>query len=280
MFRRSVTFLLVVTAVGCGGTTELQEGDGSGGTGGSGASGGTSSNTSTTSGSISAVATNGVANTTGGLDCSGFECGGLPCPDGELIVPPGECCPVCVCTGGECEPLDCPSERVVTPAGACCSECAHLQCEGVVCDGPTECGAGSSFSRPAGACCAACLQPPDAVACSLIGCPEQPQYCPPGYVAGDLAGGCCYECLPDPLYCVADTDCALANRPRTCCGCEEVISTRALDDDPCWVPVGEPWDIPEECYPDFTCDAVCGACPDPGGVVCENNRCTQILRTL
>jgi hypothetical protein len=95
-------------------------------------------------------------------------------------------------------------------------------------------------------------------------------------VAGDKAGGCCYECLPDPLYCVDSADCVIADRPRSCCGCAEVISTRALADDPCWTPVDEPRDIPEECYPEVICDALCDACPDPGEAACVYNRCTQV----
>lgn len=268
MFPRAVTLFLVATAVGCGGATASHGDDASGGTGGD-ASGGTSSNTTSTS-------AGGTNNTTGSTpNCPSLPCGGLSCPDGQLTVPPGACCPVCSCSLAECEPLDCPSGRTLTPAGACCPQCAEAQCEGVVCEGPTTCDSNSTFSRPAGACCAACLQLPG-VGCALVACPEDLE-CPSGYVAGDLVGGCCYECLPDPLYCFDSGDCVLANRPRTCCGCEEAISTRALEDDPCWVPAGEPWDIPAECYPEVTCDALCGECPDPGEVACVDYRCTQIV---
>ncbi|HEY6728827.1 MAG TPA: hypothetical protein VI197_32675, partial [Polyangiaceae bacterium] len=94
-------------------------------------------------------------------------------------------------------------------------------------------------------------------------------------VRGDLMGGCCYECLPDPLFCEQNADCVLADRPHECCGCPEVISRRALDDDACWYSLAEPRTIPPECYPEFTCDALCGACPDSGSAVCVDNRCTQ-----
>ena len=168
-------------------------------------------------------------------------------------------------TGGNCSSV-----------GTCCSECADLQCNGVVCDGPTACEAGYVFKRPDGACCADCVPDPETVVCADDGECLLEVHCALGYVAGDLVGGCCDDCLPDPLYCLEDSDCTLANRPRTCCGCDEVISTRALDDDPCWVPVGEPRDIPEECYSEATCDAPCGACPEAGPVACVGYRCRQL----
>lgn len=285
MLHRAVTLLLVAAAVGCGGATELKgQADGSGGSdsGGSGSTGGDGSggatsggNTSSTSVSTSATATNGVTSTTGDI-CIGLDCAFPACPDGELIVPPAECCPVCSCSLVECEPLNCPSDRTVTPAGACCPVCADAGCEGVVCEGPTECDAGYVFSRPDGACCGSCVPGPEGVLCPDIPCPPEPS-CALGYIAGQAVGACCSQCLPDPLYCADSRDCVLADRPRSCCGCPEVISTRALDDDPCWSPVGMPRDIPEECYPDAICDAFCGACPDPGEAVCQNNRCVQIV---
>ena len=159
--------------------------------------------------------------------------------------------------------------------GACCEQCADAVCAGVLCDAPTECGNGETWERPNGACCAACVpEEPGTVGCVDIACPLD-MVCAAGYIRGDLVGGCCYQCLPDPLFCKADDDCVLADRPRDCCGCPEVISTRALDDDACWYAVDDPRPIPEECYPDAYCDAVCGACPDYGQALCLQNRCVE-----
>jgi hypothetical protein len=68
----------------------------------------------------------------------------------------------------------------------------------------------------------------------------------------------------------------MADRPRACCGCAEAISKRALDDDACWTPVTDPRPIPEECYPDVTCDRLC-ECPVPGTAICVENRCIEVF---
>lgn len=264
MLYRAVTLLLVATAVGCGGATAPH---GDGGTGGNGDTGG---NASVSSGGARSNISSGVSNTTGAI----IDCIVPECPDGEYVVPPGEVCAVCSCSLTECEPLNCPPEWTRTPPGACCPQCADSGCEALVCEGPTECYDGYVFSRPDGACCGACVPGPDGPACLEQACAAELD-CPLGFTRGDLAGGCCYECLPDPLYCEDAGDCVLADRPRSCCGCPEVISTRALDDDPCWSPVGMPRDIPDECYPAVICDAFCGACPNVGEVVCRNNRCQE-----
>lgn len=301
MLHRVIPVFIVALAVGCGGVTELKGdgaasgsggtgGDGSGGTGGDG-SGGTGPTTAgvttagvttvgTTSGggnaAITAVASATTTNSsTTGLNCDGVECGATPCHDGQLVVLPGECCPVCVCSEVMCASPDCPNGRVETPPGYCCPQCVEALCDGVMCDAAYDCGAGRTFTRPDGACCSGCMpDDPGSVGCVDIACPVD-NICAKGFQRGDLMGACCYECLPDPLYCETNDDCVIADRPRECCGCPEVISTRALNDDACWTPVADPRPIPEECYPEVTCDRECDLCADPGTAVCVNSRCTQ-----
>jgi len=270
MLQRTLLLYGVALAVGCGGATEREGPDvGSGGT--------TSVDTSTAS--VSDTSTASVSTTGGPPICSLSLCGGTPCPDGQLVTPPAQCCPVCSCDQVECEPLDCPSGKTMLAPGACCEECAGSGCENVLCAGPTECGSGQSWQRPAGACCGSCLpDEPGNVACLEIACPSD-KNCSAGYIRGDIVGGCCYDCLPDPLFCEDASDCVLADRPRDCCGCPEVISTRALDDDACWYAVNDPRPIPDECYPDAICDALCGACPNPGQVMCLQNRCVELPLT-
>jgi hypothetical protein len=118
---------------------------------------------------------------------------------------------------------------------------------------------------------------PGEVSCIELACPEP--NCPAGYVPGDALGGCCHDCVPDPLYCASDADCVVADRPRGCCGCAEAISVRALDDDPCWFTLDNPRQIPEDCYPEAYCDAVCGACLEISGPACIDNRCTTLTPT-
>jgi len=267
MIRRlhSISLLAsVALAVGCGGAT-ARDGHEIG-------SGGTPSSTTSTETTTSTV-------TTGGPPvCDLSLCGGSPCPDGQLVTPVGQCCPVCSCDQVECEPLDCPSGNTMLAPGACCEQCEEQACENVLCAGPTECGDGETWERPPGACCAACIpEEPGNVTCVDIAC--QSTGCANGYVRGDLVGGCCYACLPDPLFCEDASDCVRADRPRDCCGCPQVISTRALDDDACWYAVDDPRPIPDACYPEAYCDALCGACPDPGQVLCLQNRCIELPLT-
>jgi hypothetical protein len=135
-----------------------------------------------------------------------------------------------------------------------------------------DCGEGYELSQPEGACCKGCVPKPGGVACREIACPPD-DVCPPGYVRGDLVGGCCYDCVPDPLFCNDANDCVTADRPRSCCGCPEAISRRMYDADECWSDVQAPRMIPQSCYPQVTCDAVCGMCPPPGPLLCANHRC-------
>jgi len=146
---------------------------------------------------------------------------------------------------------------------------------GVICEPPVECPMGYNWSRPSGACCAGCIAD-GGPSCVEIACPNQ--VCPAGYVPGDVTGtGCCYECVPDPLYCTADSECMIADRPRPCCGCPEAISTRAYDEDACWYTPEAPRPIPLECYPMNVCDALCAPCPPPGFAACAQNRCVQVF---
>lgn len=278
---------MAALSVGCGGATELNDigaDSDAGGTGGTGGSRSTSgaggtSNAVTSGGGNTSVSTLSTATMTAtsttSPNCTGIECGGLPCHEGSWETLPGECCPVCMCAEILCDPPVCPNGRIETPPGYCCPQCVEELCSNVHCDGPSECGEGRTFTRPSGACCAGCMpDEPGTVGCVEIACPADDN-CAKGYVPGDRMGGCCYECLPDPLYCEEDADCVIADRPRTCCGCPEVISKRALDDDACWSPLSDPRPIPEECYPDVICDAVCGACAEPGLVACIDNRCIE-----
>lgn len=293
MLHRAIPVLILAT-VSCGGATELN-GDGGPGeaTGGSGGTGGTGGNSSSNSGGPSSVSSSGgghtsvatitsttattAASSTTGGHCPGFECGASPCYDGRYEVLPGDCCPTCVCSDVLCEPIDCPNGRIEDVAGYCCPQCVEALCEGVRCDPPSECGAGRSFTRPDGACCKGCIpDEPGGVLCPELACPPE-NICAKGFVPGDLVGGCCHECLPDPLYCERDEECVLADRPRACCGCPEVISTRTLADDPCWYSVTEPRMILPECYPDVLCDLLCGACADPGTAACIGNRCLEVV---
>jgi hypothetical protein len=139
------------------------------------------------------------------------------------------------------------------------------------------CGPGYMLGKPPGACCEGCVPVPGGVACTEQACPTGNQ-CPTGYVRGDLVGGCCYDCLPDPLYCSSAADCVVADKPRTCCGCPEPISTRQYNEDPCWSAPDNPRPIPQECYPDAICGAVCGMCPPAGTASCFENRCTVLVK--
>lgn len=162
----------------------------------------------------------------------------------------------------------------MTPPGHCCPQCVDLLCAGVVCEEPEDCGGERTYTRPDGACCAGCM-PDEPATCPDIECPPDVT-CPLGYVQGTLLDGCCSECLPDPLYCQTRDDCVRVDRPRACCGCPEVISVRALDDDPCWRPVEASRPFPDECYPDAYCDVLCGECPEWGTLECISNRCVDL----
>jgi len=287
MLLRAVLVILAVLAAGCGGST-TRDGDGSGGVPGSGGgeSGGAGGTGGAGAGGTSAGGTGGsasgnpssvVTSTTSGM-CDGVGCQIPVCPDGRLVTPPGECCPVCTCDDVLCEPLDCPFGSIIDQPGHCCAECVALACEGVECEQPIECASGRTYSRPEGACCAGCM-PDGPASCNDIECAPDVA-CAPGYVRGDLMGGCCYECLPDPLYCESAHDCVRADRPSSCCGCPEVISTRALDDNPCWRPVEASHPLPDECYPDPSCDIICDECPELGAPDCIDNRCMDGIPLL
>lgn len=162
----------------------------------------------------------------------------------------------------------------MTPPGHCCPQCVDLLCTGVVCEEPEDCNGDRKYTRPDGACCAGCMSVEPA-ACNDIDCGPDVT-CPQGYVRGDLMGGCCYECLPDPLYCQTPDDCVRAVRPGSCCGCPELVSVRALDDDPCLRPVEASHSVPDECYPEPYCDVICAECPAWGALGCVDNRCVDV----
>lgn len=209
--------------VACGGTATRNQ-TGTGGTGGEDNDTTTSNSDSTSSSTSSSTSGSGGSATsttaTGGSDTSSASattgsggtstCGGMcdepTCPDGELVVPEGECCPECSCAAVSCVTSDCaPDEVWVIHPGACCPSCEPI------------------------------------------------------------------------LACESDDDCIVADRPRSCCGCPEVINRAALDDDPCWYDVDAPRELPNECYPEEYCDAVCGACAPIDGVLCVAGRCEEAI---
>lgn len=216
------------------GAAGSNSGGGSGSTGGASAAGG----------AVGVAGTTGVG---GGPNCFAVPCPYPLCDDGaEPVIKPGECCPSC--------PVRSPS------------------CDSVMCQPVMDCGEGYELAQPAGACCPGCVPKPGGVACREIACPAD-HLCPLGYVRGDLVGGCCYDCVPDPLFCNDASECVTADRPRSCCGCPEAISRRMYDADECWSNVDAPRTLPQSCYPQNTCDALCGMCAPPGPLLCANHRC-------
>ena len=220
---------------------------GSSGRGGSSSSGGVgTAGTLPTAGS---VGTAGSVSMGGGPNCAAVDCAFPMCADGAVpITLPGQCCPTC------------PPPQ--------------FGCEGVKCAPVMACGMGYTLSQPVGACCKGCVPNPGGTFCTDIACPPD-NHCPLGYIGGDTVGGCCTDCVPDPLFCNDDDECAIADRPRPCCGCPEAISMRQYSADECWSLVSMPRMAPPECQPQFGCDAVCGACPPPGKAVCSNHHCVE-----
>jgi hypothetical protein len=147
-------------------------------------------------------------------------------------------------------------------------------CGDVMCQPVMGCPAGYALGQPAGACCQGCVPEPGGAMCTEQACPRS--LCPLGYVRGDLVGGCCSECVPDALFCNDDSECVVADRPRSCCGCPEIMNVRGYNADPCWSSIAEPRPIPKSCYPQVVCDAICGPCSAPPHVLCQNHRCRDI----
>lgn len=263
MLRAPLLLLLGGLGLACAGKVAgrgNEDGGGATGAGGTASSGGQLGGTSSGGARAEAGASAGTG-LLGGLGAtSGSAPGGgsTSCDDVPCALP--------LCAG----------ERATTPPGACCPVCSGPKqgCEGVKCEPPSDCKEGYERSLAAGACCPGCLpQVPHGVSCNEVACPETP--CQPGYVRGDVLGGCCHECLPDPLYCTEDADCVAADKPRSCCGCAEVITRRQFAAEPCWWEVGHPRSLPSSCYPNVTCDAVCSPCSVPEVVACRGNRCVE-----
>jgi hypothetical protein len=263
MLRANLPTLLAGLALACGGSV-FSRGNDDGGAAGAGASastggqgvGGPSGGSTSKAG---AAVSGGSAPIAGSIGVAGsVAAGGAPtCADIACALP--------LCADGA---------KPVTLPGACCPSCPGPKqgCEDVKCEPVGECADGYVLSFPAGACCPGCLpKEPASVACIEIACPQTP--CQPGYVRGDVLGACCHECLPDPLYCTSASDCVMADKPRSCCGCPEAITRRQFDGEPCWSEVGKPRMVPQSCYPQVTCDALCGACPEPEPVACRGQRC-------
>jgi hypothetical protein len=230
--------------VACGGTVSQNDRTGSAG---ASASGGTGSQSGASGGGSSSVGTAGSLSVGGEPTCTTIECAPPPCGKDEIsVLRPGACCETCEPKAGGCEDVKC------QPVGAC--------------------GEGYELAQPPGACCAGCIPKPGFVACVNITCP--PARCPLGYVRGDLLGGCCYDCVPDPLYCRDSSDCLMADRPRECCGCPEAITRRQYEAEACWSDLLAPRPRPATCYPQVTCDALCGACDNESDYAeCAENRC-------
>lgn len=254
-----ISGILAMFVAACGGTVRSRGDDGEGGVSNNGASanlGGSSSTSgqsskagsSSRAGSSALGGTNGTAGAIGmggGVNCEAVDCPYPACSDGQMpITPAGLCCPICP-----------------PPLG-----CQKVECQPVM-----GCPSGYVLSQPAGACCQGCVPQPGGVACPKVACPHS--VCPLGYVNGSLVGGCCTECVPDALFCNDDRDCVVADKPRSCCGCPEIISRRQYDAEVCWSDVDMPRMIPQSCYPQLVCDAVCGPCPAPPRVNCDTHRC-------
>ena len=196
------------------------------------------------------------------VSCNLLPCPSLACaePGVELVVPQGECCPVC-------------------QQQASCSEvtCAYNP-ENPPSELGLDCPAGYDVGVTPGACCHGCVpngEPFEDVFCGDPDCPPNTPGstpCPPGYYIGLLAGRCCPECVPDPRTCSADSDCLLARRSDDCCDCPQAISTRLYQQDACWSALEELRPTPFEC-PLPECDLIkCAGCT-PKAARCVNNRC-------
>ncbi len=238
--KLQLAFFPLSLAVACGGNVFKDQG--SSGDAGSGALAGSSS----AGGSGGGVGTAGTLSLGGEPSCATVRCATIDCNEDEVaVLQPGGCCTTCEPKVGGCEDVKCePVER---------------------------CNEGYELTQPPGACCVGCVPKSGGVSCQEIACPETA--CPLGYVRGDLLGGCCYDCVPDPLYCRARSDCVIADKPRACCGCPEAITLRQYQAEPCWSEVGSERAIPQSCYPQATCDAVCAPCLSERGVECSEHRC-------
>jgi len=187
-----------------------------------------------------------------------------------------------VAGGVNCELVDCPfplctdGQSPVTLAGQCCPSCPPPKsgCDNVECQPVLTCPDGYSLSQPVGACCQGCVPAANGVVCPQLACPHS--VCPLGYVRGDLVGGCCTECVPDALFCNDNSDCLVANQPRSCCGCARALSVRQYQADPCWSDLNLPRMVPTpECAPQQVCNVSCVACT-AGSPVCQNHRCIML----
>jgi hypothetical protein len=254
---RGFTLLVCVAWLGgCGGSTfQGDDADGGAGSGGSPSGGSPSGGGSGVSGTGGGPGSGGVSGSGGSAPCLD-----IPCPDVDCVTGshqearPGECCPSCV-----------PDKS------------PHPSCATVVCEPPpSSCRPDYVVGRAPGACCTSCVPigtatpPPE---CQLLDC-ATPPLCPAGYYNAPPSLDCCGRCMPDPLYCRENRDCVIADRPRSCCGCPELISVREYEEDACWSDVAAPRPIPSSCYPEAVCGAICGACALPFGAYCgTDNRC-------
>lgn len=266
----SLACSLAAFAAACGGTVFSQRDDlGEGGSNGAGASASRGGTTST-SGKPSKAGNSGV----GGASAAGGKTGsaGSPAIAGSTSMGGAANCGLVDCAFPMCSDGQMP----ITLAGECCPSCPppRLGCSTVQCQPVVGCPKGYVLSQPAGACCQGCVPQPGAVECPEIACP--PSTCPLGYVRGDLVGGCCTECVPDALFCNDNSECVVADRPRSCCGCPQPITRREYAADVCWSDVHAPRAIPQGCYPQVICDAICGACPPPLSASCQYHRCAEV----
>jgi hypothetical protein len=202
------------------------------------------------------------------------SCNLLPCPPLECQIGP---------TANDLEP----GMELVVPQGECCPVCRPVpSCSAVSClfnsrTPALDCPPGYDVGTSPGACCRGCVpngEPFEDVFCGDPDCPNSPVTtpCPAGYYEGLLAGRCCSECVPDPRTCSDDSDCLLALRSDDCCDCPQAISTRLYEHDACWSALEQLRPVPFEC-PLPVCDVItCVGCT-PKAARCVNNRCEQEL---
>lgn len=128
-----------------------------------------------------------IISDTCGPDCSNVSCPAIACAPGyRPVVPPGECCPICV-----------PEDR-----------CENSSAGAEVCPdvGIPECPQGWEPVRDPTDCCSYYCAPRD---CSAIQCPAIVEECPPGFHWETEYPNCCGICVPDdePERCQSDAEC-------------------------------------------------------------------------
>jgi hypothetical protein len=266
---------------GCGGSA-FSSSDSDAGGGGTAATGGSISGTGGATGGLTG------GGGTGGYDqCARVDCAYPVCPDGvPVVVPEGQCCPICSCELVDCAvPICPPGVGVVTLPGECCPVCERdpaASCSEVTCNTMPTCPDGYAPGSIAGACCPGCVRSDEPIVppvCTEALCPA-PE-CAPGYRSEQLESECCPRCQPDPKYCQEDADCMVATSSRSCCSCPEAISIRQYEQDACWQNSDGQRSVPEACYPPTACtNVLCEPCAPSGLAKCVEHQCTLLTVTF